>query len=65
MAKIKMNKEVSMVERRMLMESMRSLIMYLNSEEVSTISLILNTACERMIGEENKNKRQLDRLRGE
>ena len=49
-----MNKEVSMAERRMLMESMRSLIMYLNSEEVSTISLILNTACERMIGEENK-----------
>ena len=54
MAKIKMNKEVSMVERRMLMESMRSLIMHLNSEEVSTIALILNTACERMIGEENK-----------
>ena len=51
-----MNKEVSMAERRMLMESMRSLIMHLNSEEVSTIALILNAACERMIGEENKNK---------
>ena len=51
-----MNKEVSMAERRMLMESMRSLIMHLNSEEVSNIALILNAACKRMIGEENKNK---------
>lgn len=51
-----MNKEVSMAERRMLMESMRSIIMHLNSEEVIAIALILDAACDRMIEEENKNK---------
>ena len=51
-----MNKEVSIEKRRMLIESMRTLIMNLNSEEVIAIALILDAACDRMIREENKNK---------
>lgn len=51
-----MNKESYMEKRRMLMESMSSLIMHLNSEEVIAIALILDAACDRMIEEENKNK---------
>ena len=46
-----MNKEVSMAERRQLIETVRDLIYHLNREEVNAIALVLNSCCERLLNE--------------
>lgn len=46
-----MNKEVSMPERRQLIETVRGLIYHLNREEVNAIALVLNSCCERLLNE--------------
>ena len=46
-----MNKEVSMAERRQIIETVRGLIYHLNREEVNAIALVLNSCCERLLNE--------------
>lgn len=46
-----MNKEVSMAERRQIIETVRGLICHLNREEVNAIALVLNSCCERLLNE--------------
>ena len=46
-----MNKEVSMSERRQIIETVRGLICHLNRKEVNAIALVLNRCCERLIKE--------------
>ena len=46
-----MNKEVSMAERRQIIETVRRLICHLNREEVNAIALVLNSCCERLLNE--------------
>ena len=49
-----MNKEVSMEERRQIIETVRGLICHLNREEVNAIALVLNSCCERLLNESCK-----------
>lgn len=46
-----MNEEVSMAERRQVIETVRGLINHLNREEVNAIALVLNSCCERLLNE--------------
>lgn len=46
-----MNREVTIQERRELIESVKALLMCLNREEVSEIAVVLNRCCERLLKE--------------
>lgn len=46
-----MNKEVSMAERRQIIETVRGLICHLNREEINDIALVLNSCCKRLLNE--------------